>query len=74
MDSDKFITYSDIYVDVVKIDDRIYNVDYVIDDYVNEFEEHRFTFSVFDTENEAEKYADSLRYIIDNAHFEFEVL
>tara|TARA_S200002703_G_C3604442_1_gene185570 strand:+ start:168 stop:392 length:225 start_codon:yes stop_codon:yes gene_type:complete len=74
VDSKDFTTYSEIYIDIVKVNDRAYNVEYVIDDFVGRFEEHRFTFSTFDKEEDAENYADSLRYIVDSAHFEFEVM
>ena len=74
MDSKNFITYSEVYIEIIKVNDRAYNVEYVIDDFVGQFEEHRFVFSTFDKEEDAENYADALRYIVDSAQFEFEVL
>ena len=74
VDSKDFITYSEVYIEIIKVADRAYNVEYVIDDFVGQFEEHRFVFSTFDKEENAETYADSLRYVVDRAQFEFEVL
>lgn len=66
-------TYSEAYIEVVFDGGREWRVQVSIECIDRIEEEIVFPIAFFDKEDEAEKYADSLRYIYDKAIFEFEI-
>lgn len=65
--------YSEVYIEVVFDGEREWRVQVSIECIDRVEEEIVFPIAFFDKEDEAERYADSLRYIYDKAVFEFEI-
>lgn len=65
--------YSEAYIEVVFDGEREWRVQVSIECIDRVEEEIVFPIAFFDKEDEAERYADSLRYIYDKAVFEFEI-
>ncbi len=66
-------SYSEAYIEVVFDGEREWRVQVSIECIDRVEEEIVFPIAFFDKEDEAERYADSLRYIYDKAVFEFEI-